>query len=176
MKKIFYILLILSTAAVILYTAAERVFPLKYYEEIIAASQKYDIDPAVIFAIAKAESNFRDNAVSKKGAVGVMQVMPSTAKWYMKTKKERYHKDELYDYKRNIDIGAGYFGYLYDDFKDEETAIAAYNAGPNRVKENGWSNIGETKRYVRKVKIYTKVYKVLLKVRKIFNFEKNNDK
>lgn len=167
MKKIIKILILLILTGIISVVMLNFLFPLKYINEIEAASLKYGIPPETILAMAKAESNFREKVVSKKGAVGVMQVLPSTAKWYVEKKQESYIKSELYDCGRNIDIGTGYFKYLYDDFKDMDTALAAYNAGPNRVKEKGWGNIRETQKYVKKVKKYTKIYKVILKIKRI---------
>ncbi len=150
-------------------------FPLKYEREVFRVSEKYKIPPETIFAMAKAESNFKSGIVSKKGAVGVMQVLPSTAKWYMEMKHEKFAKDDLLDFGKNIDIGVGYYKYLYDDFKDAETALAAYNAGPNRVKERGWKDIGETRRYVAKVKKYRIIYGIRLKMKSIIYKNKSID-
>ena len=116
-------------------------------------SKKYDMEPALIKAIIKAESDFNPHAISKKGAVGLMQVMPSTA-------KELGFKD-IYDPKSNIEAGVKYLRYLLDHFNgDLILTLAAYNAGLNRVKRHrGVPPIAQTKRYIKKVLKYYREYK-----------------
>lgn len=115
--------------------------------------EKYNMDPALIKAIIKAESDYNPKAVSKKGAVGLMQVMPSTA-------KELGFKD-IYDPKSNIEAGVKYLRYLMDHFNgDLILTLAAYNAGLNRVKRHrGVPPIVQTKRYIKKVLKYYREYK-----------------
>lgn len=140
-------------------------FPMKYSKEVIEIGNEFEVDPALIMAIIKAESNFREDAVSHKGATGMMQIMPSTAKWFMKKKKIKYSEEELFQYRKNIEIGVKYFKFLKDMFKgDEIKALAAYNAGPERVKDNSWGRIKETSNYVKKVTIYRKVYEKLIEI------------
>jgi len=123
-------------------------YPLKYREYILTASQKFDIDPELIASVINAESSFRRHAVSKKGAVGLMQLLPTTAEWVVG------HNDfDLTDPKTNIMIGVQYLRYLLDKFGDTKTALMAYNAGPGRVQT--WNNESDiypvTKRYVETV-------------------------
>ena len=111
---------------------------------ITEAAEKYGVDSRLVSAIASAESNNDQSVVSPAGAVGVMQLMPSTAA-------------ELgvnpYDVKGNIDGGAKYIKKMLDSFGGDVTkAIAAYNAGPNAVKNyGGVPPYGETMQYVDKV-------------------------
>lgn len=107
-------------------------------------SQKYELDKDLVHAVIKTESNYKPNAVSKSGAEGLMQLMPATA-------AELGVKDS-FDPEQNINGGCAYLKKMKDLYKNDVLALAAYNAGPNAVKN--WRRIppySETKRYVRKV-------------------------
>ncbi|MCD4655413.1 lytic transglycosylase domain-containing protein [bacterium] len=109
-------------------------------------AKKHNVDPDLAKAIARAESSFRPDAVSPKGAVGVMQLMPGTAK--------RFNVKNVYHPEDNIDAGIRYLKILLGMFpKDMKLAIAAYNAGENRVIRCGNTipNIKETREYVDRV-------------------------
>ncbi|MGC2425173.1 MAG: transglycosylase SLT domain-containing protein [Nitrospirota bacterium] len=140
------------------------------FSEIIGAKcDKYNVDPSLVKSIIKAESNFNPQAVSPKGARGLMQLMPSTAA-DMGVRK-------IFDPEQNIDGGVKYLRYLLNSFNgDVELSVAAYNCGEGKVIRNGMCvpAIPETKDYVRKVMrlsknpvtgtSYTKaIYKVELK-------------
>lgn len=117
------------------------------YSDIINAKcAKYGVEPQLVRAIIKAESNFNPNAVSSKGAVGLMQLMPETAAYL--------NVNNSYDPEQNIDGGVRYVRYLLDNFGgDVELTVAAYNCGEGRVLRNGncVPEIKETKNYVKKV-------------------------
>lgn len=107
------------------------------------------VDPHLAIAVAKAESSLNQNAVSPKGAIGVMQLMPDTAK--------RFQVKNIHSARDNIEGGVRYLKYLLGLFSDDvRLAIAAYNAGENRVIEaGGIPGIEETTRYVERViKLY----------------------
>lgn len=109
------------------------------------------MDPNLVKAIVKAESNFKPNAVSPKGAMGLMQLMPKTA--------EALGVDAPFDPEENITGGVTYLKDLFKEFKDPTKAIAAYNAGPGAVKKYGTvPPYAETQKYVEKVKKYYKEY------------------
>ncbi|XDD48480.1 lytic transglycosylase domain-containing protein [Leptospira sp. WS39.C2] len=115
--------------------------------ESIAEAQ--GLDPNLVKAMVKAESGFKPKAVSPKGAMGLMQLMPETA--------EGLGVKDPFDPEENVTGGVKFLKGLLKEFKDPEKAIAAYNAGPGAVKRyKGVPPYEETKQYVSKVKRYYK--------------------
>ncbi len=88
----------------------------------------------------KIESNFEPRAKSKKGAIGLMQVLPETADWINQSNENNKFGSDLFDPSTNISYGCWYFNFLLDRYQNKEMAIAAYNAGQSKVdswfKEN----------------------------------------
>ena len=115
-----------------------------YYETIRQAAGKYGVDPKLVSAVAEVESGFQQGAVSATGAVGVMQLMPETAESL---------GVNPYDAAQNINGGAQYLKQMLDTFDgDVRKAVAAYNAGPEAVKEyGGVPPYSETQQYVSSV-------------------------
>lgn len=114
-----------------------------------SAADRYRLDPALLHAVIRAESSYNPNAVSDKGAVGLMQLMPATA--------TRYGVRDRLDPVENIEGGARYLSDLLDMFEsDVKLAVAAYNAGENSVKRHGYQvpPIQETRDYVVRVLDY----------------------
>ncbi len=117
-----------------------------YDEHIRAAAEKYGLAPPLLKAVMAAESNFDPSAISDRGATGLMQLMPTTA-------REMYVFD-MFDPAQNIEGGARYLRQLQDRYGGNlEIVLAAYNAGPEAVRRSGGAipAIPETQAYVRKV-------------------------
>lgn len=120
----------------------------KYDSIIRSISNRYGIDPQLVHSIIRAESDYNPQAVSSKGAVGLMQLMPETAK--------AYGVKDLYDPIENIEGGIKYLSDLIKTYKqDHELILAAYNAGQEAVeKHNGVPPFPETVDYIQRVKAY----------------------
>lgn len=107
-------------------------------------ADEYNIDEELIRAVIQVESGWKVDAVSSKGAGGLMQLMPRTAKML--------GVDDPFDPEQNIEGGVKYLSQLTDKYEgDVEKALAAYNAGPSRVDASGGTPFPETARYVRNV-------------------------
>jgi soluble lytic murein transglycosylase-like protein len=119
-----------------------------FQEQVIVAAKNTQLDPALIHAVITAESNYNPNAVSDKGAVGLMQLMPDTARRYGVKGKEIRHPE------KNIKAGAQYLADLIRMFDgDLQLALAGYNAGENVVLRYGRKvpPYAETQAYVPRV-------------------------
>jgi len=117
-----------------------------YEEEILRAAKRHNLDPDLVKAVIKVESNFNSSAISRKGAIGIMQLMPDTA--------DDYNVSNPFNPKENIDGGTKYLKKLMEMFSgDLELALAAYNAGENAVIKYGFRvpPYSETINYVEKV-------------------------
>jgi len=113
-------------------------FPLAYKNSIKNYAKNYQIKPELIYAIIRQESSFRGDAISSAGAMGLMQIMPNTAKVISKSEKISYKiKPQLFVSDKNINIGTAYLQQLAKRFdKHPILMAAAYNAGPKQV--NNW--------------------------------------
>jgi soluble lytic murein transglycosylase-like protein len=120
---------------------------------IFQAAELYQVDPALIKAIIMAESGYNPKAISKKGAKGLMQLMPKTAKWLGVV--------DSFNPEHNINGGVRYFKQLLKQFDgDVKLALAAYNAGSRKVRQyNGVPPFKATKFYITKVFKYYDIYK-----------------
>ncbi|ADL08388.1 lytic transglycosylase domain-containing protein [Thermosediminibacter oceani] len=152
-------------------------YPLRYEEYIVRYAAEYEVDPYLVAAVIKVESNFSPTAVSPKGAIGLMQLMPETARWAADQMGVRNFNGDLFNPELNIRIGTWYLSMLIKEFDgDTNMALAAYNGGTGNVKEwikNGVLSrkrdvdlipFGETRNFVYKVKRAYTWYKRLYKL------------
>jgi len=128
--------------------------PTRRFENIVrSASDRYDVDPDLVWAVMKAESNFNPRAVSRKGARGLMQLMPATARLL--------EVDDIYNPTENVNGGVRYLRSLLNRFRgNRRLALAAYNAGAKAVEH--YKNVppyAETREYVRRVLDYYRLYR-----------------
>ncbi|MFC5531306.1 lytic transglycosylase domain-containing protein [Cohnella yongneupensis] len=153
------------------------IYPISFKEEIRLSAAKYDLDPLLIAAIIRVESNYKPSAVSPKGAVGIMQIMPDTAEWILKQDDfgQLSVKQAGNEVHAGITLGAWYVKELHRQFEGSlPLTLAAYNAGPGKVRqwldEGRWDGTedqlsdipyGETRHYVQRVLYYYKKYQNL---------------
>jgi soluble lytic murein transglycosylase-like protein len=109
------------------------------------AAARHSVDPNLVRALVKVESNFNPNAVSNKGAMGLMQLMPRTA--------SGLRVNNPFDPQQNVDAGVRHLKQLLNNFNgDVRLSLAAYNAGEGAVKRNrGVPHYGETQNYVKRI-------------------------
>ncbi len=137
---------VVSTEPLALHRDAQSsVIQRDFHGIVLDKASKYDLDPSLVHAVIKTESNGNPRAVSRKGAMGLMQLMPATA--------GDLAVRNPFDPEENIDGGTRYLKYLIERFNGDLTlALAAYNAGPKTVEKTGSvPRITETKQYVKKV-------------------------
>jgi soluble lytic murein transglycosylase len=153
-------------------------YPLEHKEEIIKYAQLHSIDPPLLAALIKTESNFKEEAESSKGAKGLMQITPSTGEWIAKTiGLESFEESMLYDPETNIMLGSWYVEHLAEYYNGNfELVFAAYNGGRGNVdkwlKDKNLSSDGrtlaeipfpETDNFVKKVKKHYYIYRHIYK-------------
>ncbi len=151
----------------------KKLYPIYYQEEIRQSAENNGVDPFLIAAIIRVETNYKSHLESKKGAIGVMQLMPDTASWIVETSDVgNYSVDDLKKANINIQMGAWYLGWLQKHYNGNiYYVIAAYNAGQgnvNKWKQNDiWHGtpddikkipFGETRHYVQRVLYYYNKY------------------
>jgi soluble lytic murein transglycosylase len=139
-------------------------YPLSYEQIVRGHARNYELDPALLAAVIYQESKFKADAQSKSGAIGLMQLLPDTAKGIaLHTGGTRFRVDDLYDPEINVRYGAWYLRHLLTKYGDEQEALAAYNAGQDNVDR--WQRAGkqiqfaETRAYVKRVEELKKIYR-----------------
>ncbi|SFX59243.1 soluble lytic murein transglycosylase [Thermoactinomyces sp. DSM 45891] len=149
-------------------------YPLKYEEDILNSSKQYKISPFLVMAVIRVETKFDPSKISHANAQGLMQITPGTVDTVIQRAPfSPAVRDQIGDPKVNIQLGTWYLAYLIKEFNGNEVvAIAAYNAGPNKVKswlkDKKWDGTlqnanhieySETRKYVQKVMGYYGKYK-----------------
>lgn len=138
-------------------------YPLSYEHVIVGHARNYELDPALIAAVIYRESKFDVDAESTSGAIGLMQLLPSTAQGIaVNTGGDDFVVRDLYDPEINVRYGSFYLRRLLRKYEDERLALAAYNAGQRNVDEwiEGREGIAfaETREYVDDVLELRDVY------------------
>ena len=140
-------------------------YPLRYSAIVRGHAGHYDLDPALLAAVIEAESKFNPDAHSSAGAVGLMQLTPTTARGIaLYTGGHHFRLSDLTNPEINVRYGAWYLRHLLDHYHDNERlALAAYNAGEENVdhwqSEHTGLQFEETRDYVNKVERLQKIYR-----------------
>jgi soluble lytic murein transglycosylase len=139
-------------------------YPLDYQAIVRGHSRNYHLDPALLAAVIYQESKFRAHARSSSGAVGLMQLLPSTAEGIaVHTGGTKFRVSDLDDPEINVRYGSWYLRHLLDKYGDERTALAAYNAGQENVDhwraEGKGIEFAETRHYVKRVEHLKTLYR-----------------
>ena len=161
-------ILLLIIVVPIFLLSLRNLYPIKYKDLIVEYSVKYNLEPELVSSLIGAESGFDKDAVSNAGAVGLMQVLPSTAVEISNKLGVEYY--DLHSPRDNIEFGCYYLKYLLDYYKgDVVYSLCAYNAGINNVKYWDFNGdvdkipIKQTKNYVKKILrsywMYGNIYK-----------------
>jgi soluble lytic murein transglycosylase len=139
-------------------------YPLSYQQIVRGHARNYDLDPALLAAVIYQESKFKPNARSTSGAIGLMQLLPDTAKGIaLHTGGSKFRVEDLYNPEINVRYGAWYLRHLLEKYGDERDALAAYNAGQDNVDR--WRRAGqgiqfaETRAYVTRVEELKRIYR-----------------
>lgn len=152
----------------------KSIYPKKYSEQVTRYSKEFNLDENLVYSIIKAESKFKKDAISNKGAKGLMQISDITRDWAIE--ELELGNINIFEPEINIRIGCWYLNRLYKEFGDKNLVIAAYNGGSGNVRKwldnEDYSRDGEnlhnipfqeTSNYVYKVNknydMYNKIYR-----------------
>lgn len=167
---------VLGIASLLFAAQYAKTRPVQYASLIHRYADEYRLDPNLVIAVIKTESDFHIDAVSPMDARGLMQILPETAEWIAKELDEQdsYQLEDLFEPDTNVRYGTFYLRYLIDHFKNQDLAIAAYNGGMGNVtnwidedtitREGGNLEqipIDETRDYVHKVNTNREMYERL---------------
>lgn len=168
----FVFILFVSVIIVLVFV----LFPKKYKDEIDTYATKYGLDKYLVASVINIESSYDRNAVSKSGAVGLMQLLPTTAVEVSNRLGYEYDYERLFDANINIELGCFYLSYLLNMFEGNVVnSLCAYNWGLSNVKEwiasgnvdetNTITNIpvNETNDYIKKFNLNKFIYKNIYK-------------
>lgn len=177
-KRVFAVLLLSFLVFLFLSSnwVSRLLYPIRFTPEIRQIAQKYELDPFFVAAIIRVESNYEVKTVSRKGAFGLMQLMPDTSDWIIERGKfAEAYKQQLHDPAVSIELGSWYLNWMQKQFNGNMIAvIAGYNAGHGKVSQwlqneewdgtlSGVGDIpyGETRHYIQRVTYYHDIYKKL---------------
>lgn len=173
-RRFLWLLLLLALLAWLLPRAGRLFYPLPYRDSIVTYAHREGLDPLLVAAVARVESKFYPRARSNQGALGLMQLMPDTARLAAGHLGLPFEPDRLYNPDYNLRLGSWYLARLLEEFGDVNPALAAYNGGRGHVHE--WLNGGvwdgsyanlrqvpfpETREFVRRVRQDYRIYRFL---------------
>lgn len=173
-----FVILLLVILIVEFSNISKILYPFNYVDSINKYSKKYNLDPYLISAVIKTESNYKSRALSSKNAYGLMQITPDTAEWAAKQMKlDDYKNEKLFDPDYNINMGCWYLDNLKKEFNGNiDLVLAAYNGGRGNVEkwladsEHSKDGVSlhyipfkETDKYIKRVKVNYNIYKFLYK-------------
>ena len=181
--KIFIALFLLTAALIFGWLAFSAFFPLRHVDLIIKYANEYNLSPAFVASVIRAESRFRETIVSNRGAKGLMQIMDTTGEWLAgELGMDGFETEHVFEPEINIRLGSFYLRRLLNQFDGEvKVALAAYNAGSGTVR--GWLSdprystdgrtlfyipFPETRRYVERIDRFNRVYDVYFWVLGLF--------
>lgn len=177
-KRLFYTFIIILLVVLIIEISniVKILFPLNYSELIYKYSREYNLNPYLIAAVIKTESNYNPKAQSAKNAFGLMQITPATGEWAAKEMKlGNFNNEKLLDPEFNISMGCWYLDNLKKEFNGNmDLVLAAYNGGRGNVEkwlaDSSHSKDGvnlhyipfkETDKYIKRVKVNYNIYKFI---------------
>lgn len=140
-KTLFYVLTFFISLTIIFSSVAifyHVNYPIKYNELINKYSYQYNLDNNLVASLINEESSFNKNAVSSNGAIGLMQILPSTGEYIASLLNEDFEIELLFEPETNIRYGCFYLNYLNKKFSSESSVLCAYNAGETIVRS--WLN------------------------------------
>jgi len=174
MKKVLLVLGAIAAVAIVFQAGARHIYPLKFEGLILRQAARHDLEPALLAAIVYEESKFNRASRSEAGAVGLMQLMPSTAEWASKKLGRPELAADLIEPGANLVLGSWYFRRLLDRYHSVALALAAYNGGQRNLDRWLGENSGrgrdevidhipfvETREFVRRVERSRKIYRWL---------------
>jgi len=170
MRRLFWLVPVAAVAGAAAWlllatpTTVEKIrYPRRYKAIVRGHARNYHLNPALLAAVIETESKFRADAKSPSGAIGLMQILPSTAHGIaVHTGGSSFRTEDLYNPEINVRYGAWYLRHLLDKYDDERAALAAYNAGQDNVDR--WLARGsgiryaETRAYVARVEKLKGIY------------------
>lgn len=180
-KKIFscFVIFVIAFGALFFgYSFVMKIiYPMIYEDEIMFASKKYFVKPYIIASMINVESSYNQYAISSKGAVGLMQILPETAFWLSEQMDiENFEENCLIDVQTNILMGTFYLKYLMSKFENLTVVFCSYNAGEGTVQswliDQKYSIDGvtlikipylETQKHIEKLERNLKVYQYRFK-------------
>lgn len=163
---LFFLIVLFAFAPAIL----RAMFPMPHFDVVEKYAQENNLKVTMVYSIIKAESGFRPDVVSKKGAIGLMQITEKTGQWIAtQLDMKDYSIQLLTEPEVNVQFGCWYMSYLMERFKgSKELALAAYNAGEGTIRK--WIESGDIKWNGNEIKSlpYEETEKYLIRVNRIY--------